>query len=85
MHHLQVYLCEFLQTSLWQRKSNSITREQKAFLFFLKNVSSLGLSEAGTRDWCVSYHCQTVFTISHLDVALPSSFVSCGVFLGNVN
>lgn len=69
-NHLQVYLCETPQTSLQQRKGNSITSEQKAFWFFLKYLSSLDLSEAGNRDWCVSYQYQIVFSISHLDVAL---------------
>lgn len=88
IHNHQVYLCEFPSTSLQQRQGNSIKSEQKTFSFFfnfLKYLSFLDLSEAGTRDWCVSYQYQIVFSISHLDVVLHSNFVSCGVFLGNIN
>ena len=83
--HLQDYLCEIPQASPQYRKVNSITREQKAFLFFPKYLSALDLSEAGTRDWCVSYQYQIVISICPLDVALCSSFVSCGVVLGRTN
>lgn len=55
------------------------------FFSFLKYLSFLDPSEAGTRDWCVLYEYQIVFSISHLDVVLHSNFVSCGVFLGNIN
>lgn len=73
-------------SSLQQRKGNSITNEQMVFWGFFVNTWVLWILLSQTLGIGVFHNqYQNSFSISHLDVALYSSFVSCGVILGNIN
>lgn len=73
-------------SSLQQRKGNSITNEKMAFWGFFISTWVLWVCLNQTLGIGVFHNqYQNSFSISHLDVALYSSFVSCGVFLGNIN